>query len=177
MRLAINDLEKKLQSQEAEIRKTKQAINILAEQAGMPVPYPDADTAIQRTTHSIRSDQFYGQPLAKAVREVLEIRRAQGSGPATVKEIFDLLTQGGYAFDAKSGEYAMRGLRISLAKNSSVFHRLPNRKQWGLLSWYPKAKEQKMERLDDTEDVDDNQPADEADKKTDACAENDEGSD
>jgi hypothetical protein len=90
----------------------------------------------------IRSDQFYGQPLAGSVRTILEMRRAQNLGAATNREIYDSLMAGGYEFDTKSEDIAQKSLRNSLAKNTALFHKLPNG-QFGLLAWYPNVKKPK----------------------------------
>ena len=67
------------------------------------------------------------------------MRQATNQGPATVREIYETLTQGGYQFDAKDETNAMRGLRISLGKNTQKFHKLPNG-VFGLVAWYPNLK-------------------------------------
>jgi hypothetical protein len=87
----------------------------------------------------VRSDEFYGQPLATAIRAVLEKRKGAGIGPAAVRDIYDTLGSGGFKFEAKDEDNAIRGLRQSLTKNSSTFHKLPNG-LYGLLEWYPNAK-------------------------------------
>lgn len=55
----------------------------------------------------------------------LAMRRASNSGAATVREIFNALKGGGFAFQAKEDANAQRGLRKSLTKNSATFHKLP----------------------------------------------------
>ena len=87
----------------------------------------------------IRPDQFYGQPLASAVRTILEMRKQQDLGAATVKEIFEALTMGGYQFNTKNDEVAVASLRNSLSKNTVTFHKLPNGR-FGMLNWYPNAR-------------------------------------
>lgn len=100
---------------------------------------------------SIQGDQFYGQPLATCIRQILEMRKALKQGPATVNEIFGALVQGNYQFETKNEDNAKRGLRISLTKNTSIFHKLPNGK-FGLLDWYPNAKTAKPPRGDTEEE-------------------------
>jgi hypothetical protein len=70
------------------------------------------------------------------------MRRAQNLGAATNREIYDSLMAGGYEFDTKSEDIAQQSLRHSLAKNTALFHKLPNG-QFGLLSWYPNVKKPK----------------------------------
>jgi hypothetical protein len=135
----------KLRPHEKEVARIRGAINLVCELHGRPPMYPEDAPESDVIGLSIRSDQFYGQPLAAAIRTVLEMRKKLNSGPATVNEIYDSLQQGGFAFDTKNDENAKRGLRISLSKNTAVFHKLPNGK-FGLLEWYPNAKTPKKAR-------------------------------
>ncbi len=126
-----------IEAAEEKLAEQKRVVNGLCLSAGRPILYAD----IERKTGDlifIRTDEFYGQPLATAMRSVLEKKRAGGNGPATVREIYDALVSGGFKFEAKD-ENALRGLRQSLTKNSAVFHKLPNG-SYGLLEWYPNAK-------------------------------------
>lgn len=143
---AIAELEAKLAEQLKSAAKTKSGINQLAELAGLPPPYPDIEEAVGPS--AIRSDQFYGKAMHTAMRELLELR-GTARGPATVNEIFDALKAGGYQFDTKSDDNAKRVIRITLTKNSTVFHKLPNG-PYGLLAWYPNAKAAKPKKGTDT---------------------------
>lgn len=133
----ISVFQKKLKEQEQEVSKTKEMINRLCEAAGKPAIYASTDVNVSVGISITRADQFYGQPLATAVRQILEMRHAAGTGPATVKEIYETLQLGGYQFDTKNDLNAMRGLRVSLTKNAILFHKLPGG-QFGLVAWYPK---------------------------------------
>jgi hypothetical protein len=128
----------KIRGLQEEIRKAKIAANAIAEMDGLPVPYQQLDEEDASVLTSFQSDQFYGQPLAKCVRLILEARRAMNSGPASVTEIHDALVKGGYLFDTKDETNSKNSLRVSLGKNP-LFHKLPNG-GWGLLTWYPKAR-------------------------------------
>jgi len=120
----------------------KRFINQVLEFDGQPPLYNEEAIAPKVSSGSIRSDQFYGRPLATVVREVLEMRKAANAGAATVNEIYAKLTEGGFGFDGTANEEnAKRVLRISLAKNPA-FHKLPNG-QFGLSEWYPAAKVRK----------------------------------
>ena len=81
---------------------------------------------------SILPDQFYNKPLATAVREVLEMRKRR---PATSQEIHAALKTGGFAFESRDDENAMRGMAVSISKNTALFARLPNG-LIGLNEWY-----------------------------------------
>lgn len=144
----------KIREHERAASKSKMVVNALLESRGQPAMFAEEQDSMERdtTTLSIRSDQFYGQPLAGAIRTILELRRKQDRGPATVNEIFASLTEGGFAFDTRNEDNAKRGLRVSLTKNSVTFHKLPNGK-YGLLEWYPNAKP-KRTRLGATTDAD-----------------------
>lgn len=142
----VEELEQKLVEQINAVISTKRLINQLCEMGKAPIRYHDTDlTPSSGPSLSIRSDQFYGQPQAACVREILEMRKALNKGPATVNEIFTSLVDGGFAFDTKNDENAKRGLRISITKNTALFHKLPNGKI-GLLAWYPNAKAGKSKK-------------------------------
>ncbi|MDR3483697.1 MAG: hypothetical protein P4M05_02155 [Bradyrhizobium sp.] len=134
----IDKLSGEITAEEMATRKKKEMVNTLCTVIGRAPAYAIAEAAMAVPT-SIRSDQFYGQPLASAVRTILEMRKQRGLGAATNNEIYDALTAGGYEFDTKSDDIARKSLRNSIAKNTALFHKLPNG-QFGLLSWYPNVK-------------------------------------
>jgi hypothetical protein len=140
-------LQRKVQAKEAELIQLKELINGLSAEIGLPKPYLDVHSLNGADASSIRSDQFYGQPLSTAIRTYLEIRKASGLGAASLVEIFTAVRSGGFKFETKEEDNMRNSVRIALRKNSSVFHRLPNG-EYGLLAWYPSAKEAKA----DTED-------------------------
>lgn len=141
----IQGLEDDLRIAMENVRETKIMINRLCTKAGLAERYPDAQDAAQSIGEPIKPDQYYGKPLATAVREYLEWRRARKQGPATVSEIHEALAKGGYPFETKDSLNAKRGLRVSLTKNAVVFHKLPNG-SWGLLDWYPEARLRRSSR-------------------------------
>jgi len=127
------------------------ALNAVRQEAGLPLRQLGIDGAASdagMVLTQIKRDTFYGKKQMTAVREYLEMRRAQGDGPATPREILDALKAGGYRFEAKTADIALVGLRALLRKANNVFHRLPGTGAYGLLSWYPNAKPSR----DDTED-------------------------
>jgi len=131
--------EEELRKHESEVSRIKRTINDLCRMAGSPLRYADSEIDSDgRSGGIIRSDEYYGQPLATAVRMILERRRAAGQGATTVAQLYDDLIAGGYKFDTKDATNAKRGLRISLTKNP-IFHRVPNG-SYGMKDWYPNAK-------------------------------------
>lgn len=70
---------------------------------------------------------------------------------------------GGYQFETKDDNNAMRGMRISMAKNIK-FHKLPNGK-WGLKEWYPNVKEDKEKEVETESNEDGNLTTDSYRKK------------
>jgi hypothetical protein len=150
----LSGLEQDLRAQLEAVRETKTMINKLCKMSGMSERYPDAHDRGAEGGEAIRSDQYYGKPLATAVREYLEYRKARHLGPATASEIHRALVGGGYQFDTKDDLNAKRGLRVSLSKNAVTFHRLPNG-SWGLLEWYPEARARRGSKKDANEKVDD----------------------
>lgn len=122
-----------------EIAEKKRTVNSLCREAGKEALYPDAEmegTPGSRVP-SIRSSQFYGKTPTVAAREYMELR-----GEAVpLDEILEALQKGGFDFSAQGWSEALRlkNLGISISKNSSIFHKLPN-DTWGLLKWYPNVK-------------------------------------
>lgn len=119
------------------------ALNVVRQEAGLP-PRPSGIEAVMGeggpVLTQIKRDTFYGKKQMTAIREYLTMRRAQGDGPATPREILDALKAGGYRFEAKSDDIAAVGLRALLRKANNVFHKLPGTGSYGLLEWYPNAK-------------------------------------
>jgi hypothetical protein len=138
---AIDELVATITALEGSIRDKKKTVNTLCGVAGREELYT-LDAPEEAVPNRIRADQFYGQPLASAVRTILEMRRQQNLGAATVNEIFEALTAGGYTFNTKTDDVARASLRNSLSKNTVTFHKLPNGR-FGMLSWYPNAKPSK----------------------------------
>ncbi len=142
---AIAVLERQLADHERKGNEIRAAINVLYTSSGRPPKYTEAEMTASgqgggATLTQIKRDSFYGKKQMTAIREYLEMRRAQGDGPATPREILDALKAGGYKFEAKSEGVALVGLRALLRKATSVFHKLPGTGTYGLLAWYPNAK-------------------------------------
>lgn len=136
---AVGVLEEQLEDLQKEVQETKRMINSLLRKVGKPPRYPDADEKYSNT----RPDQYYGKPLATAAREYLASRNQACSS----KEILEGLMEGGFDFRATEWKAndRLRMLAISLAKNTAMFHRLPNG-TFGLLSWYDSTTLRKAER-------------------------------
>jgi hypothetical protein len=139
IRKTIEDLQSKLVLAEGEVKRLKKMINELSVLAGSQPVYSDVELESKSSISTIRSDQFYGKSIFAAIRELLILRKDANVGPASVAEIHETLVRGGFKFDAKDDDNAKRGIRISLTKNTGVFHKLPNG-LYGLLTWYPNAK-------------------------------------
>lgn len=155
VRQTIADLQTALIEDERKVLEKKRLINSLAVHAGMAPVYADAELQTSAKSNlAIQSDQFYGQPLASSIRTVMEMRRALNQGPVTINELHAAMLEGGFAFDTKNEDNAKRGLRISITKNTSLFHKLPNGK-FGLLEWYPNAKQPKASKAAAADAADD----------------------
>jgi hypothetical protein len=140
---AIEALKKDLSEFEKKIAETKSMINRLCELAGEQPLYADIQSAngAPQTLNSIQADTFYGKVITTASREYLEMRKVAGLGPASPREIYEALRDGGFKFDTKIENNAITGVRNTLRKASAIFHRLPNN-EYGLLKWYPRAKDE-----------------------------------
>lgn len=144
---AIDALEKDYADLERQANNLLTTINVLREKAGLP-PRPGGwaagsqatGDAGQSTAMNIHSDSFTGKRLGAAAREYLEMRKAAGmDAPATAREIFDALKQGGFVSNAKDDATGMVVLRTMLRKNTATFAKLQNGK-YGLRVWYPNLK-------------------------------------
>jgi len=137
----IEMLQGQIQKAELEIGEKRRTVNSLCAAISRPPVYADGEPSFGKSL-SIRSDEFYGKPLATAVRAILEKRAAAGLGSASVYEIYDRMVEGGFRFGTKNEGHARRALAISMAKNTTTFHRLPNG-DFGLTEWYPEASKEK----------------------------------
>jgi hypothetical protein len=144
---AIDALEEDYTDLERQANALLTSINILRAKAGLP-PRPSgfgpAAAEGTRRSHSghmpIQSDTFTGKKLGSAVRQFLEMRKAGGGdAPATTREIFDALKEGGFVSGAKDEATGMVVLRTMLRKNTTMFVKLHNGKI-GLRAWYPGLK-------------------------------------
>ena len=120
---------------ERQLNQKKTTVNGLYPLAKIDPIYVIEDQIQVAASAALNGDEYYSKKASTAVRMVLEARKARGSGPATSGEIYDALLAGGYKFDAKNEANAKNSLRVTLSKNSSIFHRLPNKKV-GLTKWY-----------------------------------------
>ena len=125
---------------------------------GWPPPRPGAwnPTGVAGAPHAaggtalkLHSDSFTGKKLGSAVREYLEMRKQSGGdAPATSREIFDALKEGGFVSGAKDDATALVVLRTILRKNTVTFAKLQNGK-YGLRAWYPNFKTTKETTSDE----------------------------
>jgi hypothetical protein len=148
----IEELKSKVAEKEKELNEAKKTANSVCQMFGRPPLYVIDEQAPTIFTGQLRGDEYYGRPLATAITTILEARKAQNIGPAAVKEIYDQLSAGGYQFETKDANNAMRGMRISMAKNPK-FHKIPGSGKWGLKEWYPNVKESKEEKEADTKEL------------------------
>ncbi len=146
---AIEALEGDLADLERQANGLLQSINLLREKAGLP-PRPGGWSVGGPERQSgnggsvkLNSDTFTGKKLGSAVREYLEMRERSGiDKPATSREIFDALKDGGFVSGAKDDATGMVVLRTMLRKNTAMFVRLQSGK-YGLRSWYPNLRQAK----------------------------------
>jgi hypothetical protein len=132
---AIQVLREKIRAKEEEAVKLKKVVNDFYADENEPPPYADVAIDSSASLVALRSDLFYGNTIAEAAQIYLEMRKASGRGSAPVNEIYNALKSGGYKFDTANEENAKNGLRISLRKNSTIFHQLPGG-DYGLCIWY-----------------------------------------
>lgn len=142
---AIEMLENDLTNLERKANGLLTSINLLRERAGLP-PRPGGwssgsdqkvDSGMSSAPIKLHSDTFTGKKLGTAVRDYLTMRKdARMDAPATSREIFDALKQGGFVSGAKDDATGLVVLRTLLRKNTTTFAKLQNGK-YGLRAWYP----------------------------------------
>ncbi len=137
----IEELKAKVVEKEKELNEAKKMANNLCQMFGKPPLYEINDEPASVFVGQLNGDEYYGRPLATVVTNILETRKIRGVGPATIRDVYDQMKLGGYQFETKDDDNAMRGMRITMAKNPK-FHKLPSGK-WGLKEWYPNIKEDK----------------------------------
>jgi hypothetical protein len=137
---AIEELVKKVSAQEQELLESKKTINRLCLMVNKQPLYTISEEKTGIADFGeLRGDEYYGRPLATVITKILQKRNVKGSGPATIREIYEEMKAGGYQFGAKNDENAMKTVRNNMTKNQK-FHQLPNGK-FGLKEWYPVAQE------------------------------------
>jgi hypothetical protein len=141
---AIATFERRREEALATAAECERTINTLCKEAGYPPRYSETSTSNAMKVTQIADDTFYGQKQTPAMRSYLEMRKAQGLGPATPREIYEAIKSGGYVFEAKDAEVALVGMRALLRTQPTIFHRLPQG-TWGLTVWYPDARKPKEE--------------------------------
>jgi hypothetical protein len=140
---AITLMERKVDEAERKVNELLGALNVLRAEAGMPPrPGGGGGGGSDPAQTTIRADTFLGKKQQTAMRQYLEMRRAQGLGPAKPREIYEALLAGGYQFEAKTTDVALVGMRALLRKRSETFFQL-NNGSYGLVAWYPDLRKPK----------------------------------
>lgn len=153
---AINLMVEKISARDKKTDALKESVNMMCDFAGVQLKYSDVGAASTPDISSLNRDQFVGVPLATAVASFMDMRgdsKKGGHGAATLNDIFDALSRGGYPFGTGNIENAKRGLRISLAKNTQKFFKISSAGEpdaFGLRTWYPAAKEPRASKPEET---------------------------
>lgn len=137
---AVSKIQKDIDNLQLEIKRKKQAINVLYESMGEQTPYEiEGEIKTEQSILSIRPDQFYGKNFSNAAAEYLRMK----NHACSAADIMEGLQRGGFDFTWKEKD-RLRNVAISLSKNSKSIHRLPNN-TFGLFEWYPDIKRKKIE--------------------------------
>jgi hypothetical protein len=136
----LDNMIEEIRAKEIELNNLKRAANTFFRSKGEPEPFKLGDSDNGNGALQFRPDEFYGRSFSAAARLYLERRKQAVSGD----DVTDGLEQGGFDFAAQGwkDENRARTVAMSLAKNSQIFHRLPNG-LFGLKEWYPEAIERK----------------------------------
>lgn len=117
----------------------KRAVNAINRERGEALTFQNGELAGSDAIGSLsmKTDQFYGQKIHTAMRQYLVMRKSANLGPATLPEIYKALCDGGLKFETENEDNRKANLRFLLRKNTSIFHRLPDKIHFGLAEWYP----------------------------------------
>jgi len=137
---SIEELKKQVIQKEKELIDIKKAVNQLCNLIEQPAIYIINQADKEQLAIQLKGDEYYMQPVARVIHKILERRKALGAGPASIREVYEEMKAGGFNFDAKNEQNAIRGIRASMIKNTAKFHKLPIGK-FGLREWYPELKE------------------------------------
>jgi hypothetical protein len=138
--LSVEDMLGIIRDKEAELRELKRAANTFLKAMGEEPAFTLEEWTGREGARTVKPDQFFGRPLATAVREFLDFK----GQAASVEEIVDALEAGGFDFKTNP-ENRHRNVAISLAKNTPVFVKLPNG-TFGLRNMYPDLKKERIPR-------------------------------
>jgi hypothetical protein len=147
---ALELIQGQMKPLEEQLALKKKLINALLESVGEPPMYADVSSPSSAATLPIRGDQYFGRPMATVVREILERRKAQGSGAMPLNDLYDTMKAGGFEFSTKEEANAKTAVATTLGKNVA-FIKVPNTGHWGLAEWYPGAKRNKGDDADKSE--------------------------
>ena len=130
----LADVKSAVADLEQQLAEKKRMANWLSEMAGSTAIYDVAEidgAGESMPRRPTRGDEFVGDKAITALRKALEM----DGGPLDVVALYTILVDGGYRFETKTEMNSKNSLRVTLSKNSSVFHRLTNGK-YGLVKWY-----------------------------------------
>ncbi|MGH9237983.1 MAG: hypothetical protein ACRD3G_08070 [Vicinamibacterales bacterium] len=135
-----------IRSKQAALDNQKRAANDFARDRGEVEPFIIEDADGSHGTLRIKADEYYGKGFATAAGNYMERRKTA----VTHEEVLRALEQGGFDFDALNwkADNRARTVAMSLAKNTAIFHRLPNG-MFGLKKWYGDAIDKKKSKKGD----------------------------
>lgn len=147
----IADIEAKIAEHEQSITKLRSTVNDLCAIKGAPPKYelgsgPVSGGSSAKGGLTVKPDEYYGKPLATAVKAALNTMRFADRAPASIDSIYELLVQGGFDFPTKSKDANIQSLSISIGKNSDSFVKLSS----GLIAckdWYEGTSTSRRPRL------------------------------
>jgi hypothetical protein len=146
----IEGLKARIRELQQKTIESMRVVNSMNKDRNEPPSYQDTELTHSEAKGSIaiKPDQYYGQKIHSAMREFLSQRKVAGLGPATLSEIYKALCDGGLKFETENEDNRKTNMRFLLRKNSSIFHRLPDKIHFALREWYPNIK------ADETDDDD-----------------------
>lgn len=133
----IEEIENQIRQKRKELEGLQIAVNHLCKllDPNAAPRYEIKGQSAEMPLAKLKGDEYFRRPTATVITYILKDRKARKMGPATIKEIYEKMIEGGYIFTVKTPKVA---IGTAMGKNPK-FTRLDNDK-WGLTEWYPPVK-------------------------------------
>jgi len=136
---SIEEIEEQIQQKQKELEGLQITVNNLCKYIGIEPKYVIESQIATITHRTLKGDEYFRRPTATVITMILENRKKQDLGPASIDEIYKKMLEGGYVFKVKEPNKA---IGTALGKNQK-FTKVGEK--WGLSEWYPSAKEERQQ--------------------------------
>jgi septum formation inhibitor MinC len=158
----VEELDRMIQEKRHELEDLYKKVNMLCELFDIPHDKYEVKEEKKAIRLTLKGDEYFRRPMATVITLILQDRKVREMGPATLEEILEKMSEGGYVFNVKEPKIAVG---TALGKNMK-FTKIGDK--WGLTEWYPKVKEPKGSITNNREELE--EEAEEATEATEATA-------